>query len=72
MLLAVRKGKDDQYGTYAAVFRCETYQDAAKLIGGEVLPGDISWGVERTGRWDSEDRFWAVFLAEPPEDWNLD
>lgn len=66
MYLVVRKGKNPEYGSYFAVYGVETVEEAARLC--EADPSDVSWRVRRTGRWDSEDRTWAVFLAEPEEE----
>jgi glycine cleavage system regulatory protein len=66
--LAIRKGVDPKAGEFAAVYRCETLVEAARLIENivpEIQAHELAWSIKRTGRWDSEDKNWVVITTEP-------
>jgi len=66
MFLLIEKDTSPEGDGFHRAFGCATLEDAARITGAK--PGDISWGVRRTGRWDSEDQKYVVIPAAPEQE----
>lgn len=68
MFLLIEKDTSPEGDGFHRAFGCATLEDAARIIArADVNASDVSWGVRRTGRWDSEDRKYVVINQNPEE-----